>query len=156
MATGSGKTKVIALAIAWQYLNALAEGRDDYARTFLLVAPNIIVLERLATDFSGGRILRVDPAGPPELPAFWDLDCYVRDEGERATSTGALYLTNIQQLYPRADDEDDEPPAMTGVLGAKPPSSLMEAISFSARVTARRAPCMVVNDEAHHTHDEGS
>lgn len=29
MATGSGKTKVMALAIAWQYFNAVAEGRND-------------------------------------------------------------------------------------------------------------------------------
>ena len=48
MATGSGKTKVMALAVAWQYFNAVAEGRDDYAKTFLVVAPNVIVFERLA------------------------------------------------------------------------------------------------------------
>jgi hypothetical protein len=29
MATGRGKTKVMALAIAWQYFNAVAEGRND-------------------------------------------------------------------------------------------------------------------------------
>src|SRR4029077_15735168 len=42
MATGSGKTKVMALAIAWQYLNAVREQDDlakDYAKTFLLIAP---------------------------------------------------------------------------------------------------------------------
>ena len=47
MATGSGKTKVMALAVAWHYFNAVAEGRDDYARSFLILAPNIIVFERL-------------------------------------------------------------------------------------------------------------
>jgi type III restriction enzyme len=52
MATGSGKTKVMALAIAWQYFNATAEGRDDYAKTFLLLAPNVIVFERLQFDFA--------------------------------------------------------------------------------------------------------
>ena len=52
MATGSGKTKVMALAIAWQYFNAVAEGRDDYARSFLLLAPNVIVFERLRSDFA--------------------------------------------------------------------------------------------------------
>ena len=31
MATGSGKTKVMSLAVAWQYFNAVAGGRDDYA-----------------------------------------------------------------------------------------------------------------------------
>src|SRR5204862_2564471 len=80
MATGSGKTKVMALAIAWQYFNAVAEGRDDYARTFLLLAPNVIVFERLRTDFGGGRIFQTDPIIPPELRIFWDLDCYVRGD----------------------------------------------------------------------------
>jgi len=156
MATGSGKTKVISLAVAWQYLNAVAEGRDDYARTFLLIAPNIIVLERLATDFSAGRIFRTDPVIPPELATFWDLDCYVRAEGERATSTGALYLTNIQQLYPRQEAENDETAAMTAVLGPRPPGSLTDSVPFGSRIDARSAACMVINDEAHHTHDEGS
>ena len=43
MATGSGKTKVISLAVAWQYLNAVAGGQDDFSRTFLLLAPKVNV-----------------------------------------------------------------------------------------------------------------
>src|SRR5208337_4775828 len=97
MATGSGKTKVMSLAIAWQYLNALAEARDDYARSFLILAPNVIVFERLRTDFEGGRIFHLDPIIPDDLRIFWDLQCYMRGEGERAGSMGALYLSNIQQ-----------------------------------------------------------
>ena len=58
MATGSGKTKVMALVIAWQYFNAIAEGREDYAKTALLIAPNVIVFERLRTDFANGRIFK--------------------------------------------------------------------------------------------------
>ena len=57
MATGSGKTKVMSLAVAWQFLNAMREAGEiakDYAKTFLLIAPNVIVLERLKTDFAGG------------------------------------------------------------------------------------------------------
>jgi type III restriction enzyme len=61
MATGSGKTKVMALAIAWQYFNAVAEASDDYAKAFLVIAPNVIVFERLRTDFGGGRIFQLDP-----------------------------------------------------------------------------------------------
>src|SRR5437868_1997334 len=53
MATGSGKTKVMALVVAWQYFNAVAEARDDFAKTFLALAPNVIVFERLRTDFAG-------------------------------------------------------------------------------------------------------
>jgi type III restriction enzyme len=38
MATGSGKTKVMSLTIAWQFFNAVAEARDDFAKTFLMIA----------------------------------------------------------------------------------------------------------------------
>ena len=85
MATGSGKTKVMSLAIAWQFFNAVAEARDDFAKTFLLIAPNVIVFERLRTDFEGGRIFRTDPIIPPELEIFWRISnatCAARASGQ--------------------------------------------------------------------------
>ncbi len=154
MATGSGKTKVMALAIAWQYFNAVVEGLDDYAKTTLVIAPNVIVFERLRTDFEGGRIFRTDPIIPCEFEIYWDLDCYMRGDAERASSQGALYLTNIQQFYERAEREDEEPDELTAVLGPKPPASLVDSTDFDERIAARGGPCLVVNDEAHHTHDE--
>ena len=101
MATGSGKTKVMTLAIAWQYLNAVIEGREEYAKTFLVIAPNVIVFERLRGDLTGGRIFQQDPVIPREFQVFWDMQYYMRGDAERASSEGALYLTNIQQLYDR-------------------------------------------------------
>jgi len=157
MATGSGKTKVMALAIAWQYFNSVAEARDDYARTFLLFAPNVIVFERLRHDFASGRIFRTDPVIPEELKTYWDFDCYMRGDAERAQSLGALYLSNIQQFYERADrNNDDEPDVMTAVLGSKPPAQKLEIEDFDKRILARGNTVMVINDEAHHTHDEES
>ncbi len=160
MATGSGKTKVIAMAMVWQYLNAVAEAREGYAQTFLLIAPNVIVYERLKTDFAGGLIFRTDPLIPPELNIFWDVQCYMRDEGERAGSRGALYLANIQQLYERTESISQEPDEMTGVLGSRPPANAMVTPDFAQRITARCAAqgarLLVLNDEAHHTHDENS
>ena len=157
MATGSGKTKVMSLAVAWQFFNAVAEGRDDFAKTFLVIAPNVIVFERLRTDFEGGRIFRQDPVIPPELEIFGrDIQCYMRGESERAGSIGALYLTNVQQFYERPDTGDDEPDAMTGVLGPKPPAGTLMIEDFDKRIAARGGPVMVVNDEAHHVHDEDS
>ena len=153
MATGSGKTKVISLAVAWQYFNSVVENRPDFARTFLVLAPNVIVFERLRIDFAGGNVFKTDPIIPPELKVYWDFDCYLRGENERASSTGALYLTNIQQLHDR-EPEDDEPDVMTAVLGPKPPTAAEETVSFVDRVVARGGTCLVVNDEAHHTHDE--
>lgn len=156
MATGSGKTKVMALAIVWQYMNAVAEGNPDYAQTFLLIAPNIIVFERLAHDFREGRIFRADPMIPPTLQAFWDFDCYIRGDSERASSAGALYVTNIDQLHEDDKEDDSEPDPMSAVLGKKPPTKKIEVEDFDKRIQARAYPCMVLNDEAHHTHDEES
>lgn len=161
MATGSGKTKVVALAAAWQYFNAVAEGRDDYARTSLVIAPNVIVFERLRSDFEGGKIFNWvrggDPVIPPELEVFWDFECYLRGEAERASSQGALYLTNIQQLYDRENQAvSDEPEPIADMLGPKPPSSLQGVEDFERRIVARNGPVLVVNDEAHHTHEDDS
>ncbi len=157
MATGSGKTKVMALAIAWQYFNAVAEGRDDYAKTFLIVAPNVIVFERLRSDFDGGRVFRTDPIIPRELRIFWDMDFYMRGDPERASSQGTLYLTNIQQFYERPNGgNSDEPNVMTDVLGPIPPAATAVVEDFDERIARRNAPCLVINDEGHHVHDEES
>jgi type III restriction enzyme len=155
MATGSGKTKVLALAVAWQYFNAVVEGRQDYAPASLLIAPNVIVFERLRSDFAGGRIFRADPIIPPELQIYWDFEVYLRGEGERAHSEGALYLTNIQQLHEREpSSRASEPDIMTAVLGTPPPARPLETEDFDERLVRRGRPVLVLNDEAHHTHDE--
>ncbi len=160
MATGSGKTKVMALAVAWQFLNAMREAEDvakEYAKTFLVLAPNVIVLERLKADFAGGRIFQNDPVIPKELGIFWEFDCVMRGDAEGAHAEGMLFLTNIQQFYERPDSSsEDEPDEMTAVLGSKPPSKKLELSNFGERIALRAGKLMVVNDEAHHTHDEGS
>ena len=160
MATGSGKTKVMALAVAWQYFNAVREQDEiakDYAKTFLLIAPNVIVLERLKADFAAGKIFREDPIRPKEFDIFWDFDCVMRGDGERAHSEGVLFLTNIQQFYERPDrTQDEEPDVMTAILGPKPPTQKMEQVDFAERIARRAGQLLVINDEAHHTHDEGS
>ncbi len=158
MATGSGKTKVMSLAVAWQYFNAVREPdavAKDYAKTFLVLAPNVIVLERLKTDFAEGRIFEWDPVIPRELKIFWEFDCVMRGEAEKAPAEGTLFLTNIQQFYERADrNSEDEPDAMTAVLGPKPPAQKLELTDFGDRIGLRAGNLLVINDEAHHTHDE--
>jgi type III restriction enzyme len=158
MATGSGKTKVMALAIAWQFLNSQREEEEiakQYARTFLIIAPNVIVLQRLATDFAGGRIFATDPVIPRDMRIFWEFDCVMRGEGEKAHSEGTLFVTNIDQLYEREErGADDEPDAMTAVLGSRPPTKKLEMSDFRDRIGLRDGLLMVLNDEAHHTHDE--
>lgn len=154
MATGSGKTKVMALAIAWQYFNAVLEDREDYAKTFLVIAPNVIVFERLRGDFAGGVIFQQDPVIPSEFQQDWQMQFYMRGEPERASAHGAVYLTNIQQLYERADRrKQDEPEIMTAMLGEKPASTLDKEVDFRERIIERTGtPLLILNDEAHHTH----
>lgn len=160
MATGSGKTKVMSLAIAWQFLNAMRERDDvakDYARTFLLIAPNVIVLERLKTDFVGGGIFRSDPVIPRELGIFWEFDCVIRGDPEKAPAEGILFLTNIQQFYERAERNGHaEPEPITAVLGPKPPTKKLDLTDFDDRIALRAGNLLVLNDEAHHTHDENN
>ena len=65
MATGSGKTKVLSLALAWSFYHKLYEPTSELARNFLIIAPNIIVLDRIHKDFQGLRIfLKDDPILP--------------------------------------------------------------------------------------------
>lgn len=158
MATGSGKTKVMALAIAWQFLNAQRESPEiakNYARTFLVLAPNVIVHERLKTDFANGRVFEADPIVPREMRVFWDFDCVMRGDGARAHAEGTLFLTNIQQFYERKSrGAQDEPDAMSSVLGGRPPVKKLELSDFRDRIGLRDGHLMVLNDEAHHTHAE--
>lgn len=156
MATGSGKTKVMSLAIAWQYLNATHGANPDYAKTFLVIAPNVIVFERLRTDFEGGFIFRTDPVIPADMRPYWDVQYYMRGEAERGGSEGAIYLTNVQQIHEREEADDDEPDVMTAMLGRKPPAKTQAVEDFAPRIAARGGPAAVLNDEAHHTHDEDS
>jgi type III restriction enzyme len=47
MATGSGKTTVMAMLIAWQAVNAARKESKDFSRAFLIVAPGITIKDRL-------------------------------------------------------------------------------------------------------------
>lgn len=154
MATGSGKTKVMSLVIVWQYLNAVREDDLAYARTFLLIAPNVIVFERLRADFEGGHIFKLDPLVPPPMKIFWDFDCVMRDDSERAPADGTLYVTNIQQLYAPKEKPDNEPDIMTAVLGPRPTGITDNGPRLTERIGERDGHLLVINDEAHHTHDE--
>lgn len=157
MATGSGKTKVMALAIVWQFANAVKEDETQYAKNFLVLAPNVIVFDRLRTDFESGRVFRTDPLIPKHFQWWWEMEYYMRGDTERTNSQGALYLTNIQQFYERGNrTAEKETDIMTAMLGDVPPATKTEVSDFDERIIKREGLLMVLNDEAHHTHDEES
>ena len=64
LATGAGKTKVLSLALAWSFFHKLYEPDSTLSRNFLVIAPNIIVLDRIYRDFQGLKIFFNDPVLP--------------------------------------------------------------------------------------------
>lgn len=68
IATGSGKTFVMALAIVWQYFNRFfrTDNGCRYTSKFLLIAPNLIVLDCLNEAFEDNAIFQNFPFIPPE------------------------------------------------------------------------------------------
>lgn len=156
MATGSGKTFVMCMSIVWQFANYL-RGEKGYANNFLILAPNVIVFDRLKTDFESGYVFRTLPFIPKHLLWLWDMDYYMRGDTERSHSQGAIYLTNIQQFYERGTrNNNEEPDVMTAMLGSIPPAQKTEITDFDERIAKREGILMVINDEAHHTHEEDS
>ena len=47
MATGSGKTMAMSLCVVWSFFHALYETDSPMTTSFLVIAPNLIVFERL-------------------------------------------------------------------------------------------------------------
>ena len=156
MATGSGKTKVMSMAMVWSYFNALLEPSSEMARAFLLIAPNVIVYERLKSDFEDGRIFRDDPLIPPEFQADWQFSVVLRETPSAPSTLGVLYLTNVQRLYDAPSDKAarNESSAMTGVLGEPVRQSAAVTGEALRDLVARHDRLMVLNDEGHHLHND--
>jgi type III restriction enzyme len=160
MATGSGKTKVMSLAIVWSYFHALRESDSPMARHFVVIAPNLTVFERLKVDFrpeeGGPDIFDTDPLIPVEWRGDWNLSVVLQDEASGATTGGALYLTNIHRLYepPKRSKGGGESyewmgPTVSKAKALDTGAALRERITSHSRV-------MVLNDEAHHVWDPDS
>ena len=162
MATGSGKTKVLSLAIAWSYFHKMYEEDSDMARNFLLIAPNIIVLDRLKTDFEGLNIFSQDPVIPPNghegrnWKDDFQVTVHLQDEVNVVRKVGNIFLTNIHRVY----DSDDKDPSfededMTAYfLGKKAVTKTNEQQTDLGLIVREIDELMVLNDEAHHMHDE--
>jgi len=65
MATGSGKTWVLAALLVWQYFNKMNDERPgNYSHRFLVVTPGHEVLNRLLDSFKGKRDLKTGNRNP--------------------------------------------------------------------------------------------
>jgi len=52
MATGTGKTVVMAMVVAWSHFHKKYESHSPVSSNFLILAPNVIVYQRLEKDFA--------------------------------------------------------------------------------------------------------
>jgi len=152
MATGAGKTLVMAMAVAWSYFHKKLEKRSGHSRTFLVIAPNIIVFERLREDFENGRIFKDWDLIPPEWHHDWQMSFILRGESRKTTTEGTLYLTNIHQLYEdKRNHQPDDP--VNRLLGAKPKEATGSWEEDILERVRKHKDLLIINDEAHHVHD---
>ncbi|NMC34736.1 MAG: DEAD/DEAH box helicase family protein, partial [Veillonellaceae bacterium] len=161
MATGAGKTKVLSLALAWSFYHKLYETDSKLARNFLVIAPNIIVLDRIYKDFQGLRIFFEDPVIPENgfdghnWRDDFQLTLHRQDEVNITRSTGNIFLTNVHRIYAGDDipatSEDED--TMDYFLGKRPTGATNDSKVDLGMIVRDIDELMVLNDEAHHIHD---
>lgn len=161
MATGSGKTKTMSLLAAWSYFHKSYEKDSELSQNILLVAPNIIVFDRLRRDFEGLRIFHEDPVLPENgfAERNWRSDFQLRvHKQDEVSATGTvrnLFLTNIHRVFmsapalTSADDEDTR----AHFLGPRPVGATTDSKVDLGAIVRDLDELLVINDEAHHIHD---
>lgn len=189
MATGTGKTWVMHAMIIWQYLNAKyeIEKSGKFTKNFLLVAPGIIVYDRLLdaylgkenenqerqfekSDFYMFRDLFIPPQYRDEIFGFIQNSVAKKQEiGTKVTGDGLIAMANWHLFMEKeeTEEESDSPldspnsiikdllPISPGTSGGNNLDSL-DANYLSGRETdylAQLSDLMVINDEAHHIHE---
>ena len=143
MATGSGKTVVMGMLIAWQALNKLADPYDKrFSHRFLLVTPGITIRDRL-------RVLL--PNDPQTFYRSMDL---VTPEQLDRLQGATVEITNYHAFIRR---EKVEAAALTKrILAGRDPDSERfketpgEMVRRVARVFGTARDIVVLNDESHH------
>ncbi len=162
MATGAGKTKVLSLLMAWSYFHKLYEPDSSLSRNFLLIAPNIIVLDRLRADFDGLRIFFNDPVLPDNGHAGrnwrddFQIALHIQDDVRVVRPTGNLFLTNIHRVYlgevpePSLDD-DDLRDYFLSPFGDTPVGKTTDSKTDLGELIREIDELAVFNDEAHKT-----
>jgi type III restriction enzyme len=135
MATGSGKTTVMAMIITWQVLNALTypKRNKDFSRAIFIVAPGLTVKERL-------QILQ---PGHPEN--YYDAFSLCPNEAMRQKLNQAeLLIENWHTLMPLK--EQDRSVVKKGAESDE---------AYVRRILGKLAgykDLVIINDEAHHAY----
>jgi type III restriction enzyme len=123
MATGTGKTWVLQAIIIWQILNAtFSKHTDFFTKNFLIIAPGLIVYERLVDAFLGKEIEFKRDFNTSDLYKYQELFlpdnykhnilqfiqsnvCLKDDIGNKTTSEGLIAITNKHAL--KVEEEQD-------------------------------------------------
>jgi type III restriction enzyme len=135
MATGSGKTTVMAMIITWQVLNALTypKRQKDFSKTVFIVAPGLTVKDRL----------RVLQTGEPDN--YYDAFSLCPSEALRQQLNQAdILIENWHSLMPLKQ------PARSVVRKGTETDE-----AFTRRVLGKLANAkdiLIINDEAHHAY----
>ncbi|MHB1687906.1 MAG: DEAD/DEAH box helicase family protein [Ignavibacteriaceae bacterium] len=130
MATGTGKTWVMHALLIWQYLNAKYEETKNgrYTKNFLLVAPGLIVYERLLDAYLGKQSesgyrnfstsdmkvfekLFIPDSFREEVFGFIQSSiCQKEEIGRKVTAEGMIAITNWHLLAGSEEEESEEDP----------------------------------------------
>ncbi|HEX4136333.1 MAG TPA: DEAD/DEAH box helicase family protein [Bryobacteraceae bacterium] len=134
MATGTGKTVVMAMIIAWQALNKFTD-------SFLIVTPGITIRDRL-------RVLL-----PNEPGNYYRALDVVPEDMRRELEKAKILITNYHafQMHEKGDASSNT----KELLGAKQSGAFKETPDEMVRrvcraFTKRKGGLLVINDEAHH------
>ena len=135
MATGSGKTVVMAMVIGWHVLNKVANPRDArFAKNILVVAPGLTVRSRLAV---------LKPSDPENYyEQFRVVPPGLRDKLRR----GKVVIRNWHALNWETDESIAKKRSVDK-RGAKSDEAYVRDV-LGEMANARNL--LVVNDEAHH------
>lgn len=159
MATGAGKTKVMGLTLVWSYFHKLYEAESTLSKDFLVIAPNIIVLNRLRKDFDGLKMFFDEPFIPDngfddkDWKNDFQLTLHIQDDLKPITESGNIFLTNIHRVFFNEEPEQSFETTFLGVK-PKPDADTSKGLDLGKILRSDKIKNLVVlNDEAHHIHD---
>jgi type III restriction enzyme len=141
MATGSGKTVVMSMLIAWQTLNKRRNPQDNrFADAFLVVTPGITIRDRL-------RVLY--PSDPANYYVQLDI---VPPEFRAELGTAKIVVTNFHTFKRR--EKVDAGGLTKRILTERNPGAFTETegemVLRVCRELGTHREILVINDEAHH------
>ncbi len=138
MATGSGKTVVMAMLIAWAFCNRGKVSSDErFPAAALVVCPNLIIKQRL-------QVLR-----PEDNDNYYDEFELIPTKLRPLLNSGKVLVTNWHQFAPESEHKEGGQTYAVVNKGEETPDV------FAKRVLGElhgRAPIMVLNDEGHHAY----